>query len=255
MIPEAATTEKSMNMFGKLTTDGLEETGDRLGGGGVLDSGVYEGTIKAAYAGKSQSSDAQSITVMIDINGREFRETYWVTNKNGENFYLDKNDKKKKVPLPGFTAADDLCLLATGHPLAEQEVEEKVLNLYDFTERKEVPQNVPVLTGLTGKSIRVGIIRQVVDKTQKNDAGVYVPTGETREENIADKFFHAESKRTVTEFRQKIEEPIFHDKWAEKNTGTVRDRSTKGAGAQGGAPGRPGAPASAAAAPKTSLFA
>lgn len=35
-------------MFGNLTGDNLEQEGDRLGGGGPLESGVYDGTVKLA---------------------------------------------------------------------------------------------------------------------------------------------------------------------------------------------------------------
>lgn len=246
-------------MFGNLTSDNLTESGDRLGGGGPMESGIYTGTVKLAYAGKSRSSDAQSVVVHIDVNGNEFRETHWVTNKNGENFYLDKQDQTKKHPLPGFTHVDDLCLLTTGFGLAEQDIEEKVVSLYDFEARQEVPQNVPVLTGLLGKEITVGVVKQTVDKTAKDANGKYNPTGETRDENVADKFFHTETKRTVTEIKTGQEEAIFHDKWKEKNTGKTRNRA-KGAEGNSGAPGRKagnaGAPGSAGGAqkPATSLF-
>lgn len=243
-------------MFGNLTDTGLEQSGDRLGGSGILDTGVYDGIVKLAYAGKSQSSNAQSITAHIEINGREFRESFWVTNRNGENFYADKNDAKKKHPLPGFTMADDLCLVTTGQPLAEQTVEEKVVNLYDFNARKEMPQNVPVLTDLIGKPVTVAIFAQIVDKNQKDANGIYQPTGETRNENVADKFFHQESHRTVTEIREGVEEAVFYDKWKEKNAGQPPRNRAKGVQGNSGAPGRPAAAGSPAAggAARPSLF-
>lgn len=244
-----------MKMFGNLSGDGLEQTGDRLGGGGVRESGAYDGTIKLAYAGKASASNAQSLNVVIDLGGSEYRETFWVTNKNGENFFLDKTDKNKKVPLPGYTMADDLCLLTTGFPLSEQNAAEKVISLYDYEQKKEVPTNAHVFLDLIGKQITVGLIKQTVDKTKKNDStGKYDPTGETRDENVTEKFFHFESKRTVTEIRTGMDEATFYPKWVEKNAGKTRDRS-KGKEGQTGAPGRPGAPP-AAGAPKaqTSLF-
>lgn len=245
-------------MFGNLSTEGLEETGDRLGGGGTLPTDFYTGVIKLAYAGKSQSSNAQSLNVHIDIDGREYRESFWVTNRNGENFYADKNDPKKKHPLPGFVMADDICLLTTGYGLAEQETEEKVVNLYSFEQSKEVPQNVNAFTALHGQAISVGLIEQIVDKNQKV-GNEYVPTGETRNENVADKFFHAESGRTVTEVKEGKTEAIFRDKWIEKNRGAEPRNKAKGAqgapGKPGGNNGAPGKPAPQAnAAPKSNLF-
>jgi hypothetical protein len=244
-----------MKMFGNLTGDGLEQTGDRLGGGGVRETGAYEATVKLVYAGKASSSNAQSLTVLLDMGGQEYRETLWVTNKNGENFFLDKQDKTKKVPLPGFTIADDLCLLTTGMPLSEQTFSEKVVNIYDYEAKKEVPTNVHVLMDLIGKPVIVGVVKQTVDKTKKNDnTGEYLPTGETRDENVIEKVFHAESKRTVTEFRAEQEEAVFYGKWVEKNAGKTRVRA-KGAEGKAGAPARPGAaPGAAAPQAKKSLF-
>lgn len=241
-----------MKMFGNLNTEGLEEAGDYIGGG-LLDTGVYTGKVKLAYAGKSQSTEAQSITVHVDINGVEFRETLWVTNRNGENFYTDKKDNTKKRPLPGFSTADDLCLVATGFSLADQDIENKTVKLYDFDSKKDVPQEVPVLVDVLGKEVTVAIIRQIVDKQKKNDSGIYTNTGETREENIVDKFFHTPTRRTVTEITQNVADPIFIDKWETKNAGKTRDRS-KGANGNAGSPGAPGAGSGGAQKPKQSLF-
>lgn len=244
-----------MKMFGNLSTDGLEEATDVIGGGGLLDTGIYTGIVTLAYAKKSRTSDAQAIAVHIKIGNIEFREDHWVVNKKGENSYQDKKDASKKHPLPGFTNVDDLCLVTTGFSFPDQDVEEKTVNLYDFDQKKEVPTNVPVLVDLIGKEVSVAVIRQTVDKQKKNDAGVYSNTGETRDENIADKFFHAETRRTVAEIKHQIEDPIFYDKWDEKNSGTPPRNKAKGAEGNSGAPGAPGGSSAAAAKPKTSLFA
>jgi len=240
-------------MFGNLNDDGLEHSGDRLGTGGVKESGPYQGIVKLAFAGKALASNAQSVTLHIDLNGYEYRETFWITNRSGENFYADKKDATKKHPLPGYTSIDDVCLLTTGQPLTEQPTEEKVVNLYNFEARKDVPTTVPVLVDLLNKPITIGVIKQIVDKQQKNDAGTYVNTGETREENIVDKFFHTESRRTVTEIREGLEEPVFYDKWVAKNQDKTRNRAKGGGEGKTGAPGRPAGPGSSPA-PVKSLF-
>lgn len=237
-----------MSIFSNMTTDGLVDQEDKLGGGfAPMPSGAYTGTIKLAYLGKANSSNAQSITVHTEINGADMRETIWITNRNGENFYTPKdqtNGKSTKMPLPGFTTIDDLCLLSTGSPLAEQTTEEKVVKLYDFTERKEMPKAVQALTQLMGKQITLGILRQIVDKQKKGDDGAYHNSGETRVENVIDKVFHAETGRTVNEYRHEVETAEFLAAWKERNTGKDRNRS-KGAATAGGAgstgTGRPGA--------------
>lgn len=227
-----------MSVFGNLTSEGLEESQDRLGGFAVRDTNVYPATIKVAYAGASQGG-AKNVTLVLSLADGEYNETIYVTNKAGENWFLNKDDKTKKVPLPGFTTIDDICLVTTGKGLAEQDTEEKVVKVYDYEERKELPKSVPVLIDLTGKTLFVGIVKQTVDKNAKNDStGEYEPTGETREENVIEKVFHDPTKMTVVEARQQATEAVFFDKWVEKNKGQTRNKA-KGAG-NGGNSGRPG---------------
>ncbi len=243
-------------MFASLTTDNLEEAEDRLGGGSdPLPTDLYDATVKIAYAGASPAG-AHNVTVILDIDGREVRETVYITNKKGENFYPDKADPSKRNPLPGYTTIDDLCLLTTGEPLTEQATEEKVVKVYDFDQRKEVPTPVPVLGALTGQKIKVGLLREITDKQKKDDSGVYRNTGQTRTQNVIDKFFHAESMRTVVEYRREVMTPEFHDAWKTRNAGKDKDRSSAAKGGTGttgtGRPGLGGAPATQA--PKKKLF-
>ena len=228
-----------MSVFGNLTNDGLEETNDRLGGFNVRDTDAYEATIKVAYAGQS-AGGARNVTLVVNLPDGEYSETIYVTNKKGENWFLNQNDKSKKVPLPGFTTIDDICLVTTGKPLAEQDSEEKVVKIYDFNERKELPKAVPMLVDLIGQTLFLGIVQQTVDKNQKNEStGEYEPTGETRDENVIEKVFHDPTKMTVVEARQGATEPVFFEKWLSKNKGIVRNKA-KGADGKGTQSGRPG---------------
>lgn len=247
-----------MNPFQNLSNAGLEEAKDVLGRSfGVIESDVYTGTIKAAYAGKSDGGAANiSVVLSLDVNGQphEYRETVYVTNKQGENFYVDKQDKTKKAPLPGYTTANDLALLSTGLGLNQQEFEERVINVYNFDQKKELPTKVAMAVNMIGKPITVAILKKVVDKKAKDGAGIYQPTGETREENAIDKVFHAESGRTVSEVTRKLEKGEFIDQWREKNKGQTRN-TAKGAAGKAGVPGVPGmATPGAAPAPSTNLF-
>lgn len=243
-------------MFGGLTqTENLEESQDRLGGGfEAVPSDLYIGEIKLAYAGKSPKG-AQNVTLHVDIGGKELRETIYLTTKAGDNFYTDKDDATKKHPLPGFTTVDDICLLTTGHSLIDQDTEEKVVKLYDFQERKELNKPVECLTALHGQQIALGVLRIDQDKNKKNDqTGEYEPTGETMTINEIDKVFHAETRRTVNEYKQEVESAEFAEAWVKKNQGKNRNK-IKGGGAGGAGStgvGRPGAGNSPA--PKKSLF-
>jgi hypothetical protein len=248
-----------MSRFGNLTTEGLEETQDRVGGFSPLETDAYTGTIKVAYAGQSQGG-AHNVTLIVDIDGREYRETVYVTNKKGENFFLNQNDKTKKVPLPGFTVIDDICLVTTDKPLAEQRDEEKIVNIYDFEAKREVPTSVPVLVDLLGKTVTLGIVKQLENKSEKQ-GDQYVPIADTREINFIDKVFHHPTGITTVEARNGIQEPKFLEAWTTRNKGNTRDKRTIKDGEAGtaGRPGRPGgapqaAPAAGAQPARKSLF-
>lgn len=249
-----------MSLFSNLTSEGLEESQDRVGGGfQALETNIYTGKIKAAYAGES-SGGAKSVSIVVALEGgTEYRETFYVTNKKGENFFLNKQDKTKKVPLPGFTMVDDICLVTTGKSLSEQSAEEKVIKLYDFDAKKEQPKAVPMLVELLDKEVSLGIVKQTVNKNVKQ-GDEYVASAETRDENVTDKVFHTETRMTVVEARQGAESAKFWDSWLERNKDQTRDKRTVKDGSTAGKAGKPGTPPQAnggstgSAAPRSSLF-
>ena len=237
-------------IFKNLQTDGLAAAEDRLGGYSVLPTGYYEATIKMAYAGQS-TSGAHNVTLIADIDGREYRETIYVTNKQGENFFLDQNDKTKKIALPGFRTVDDICLLTVATSLSEMESEEKVVKVYDAGEGKEVPKAVQAFTALIGQKVGLAIVHQIEDKTKK-EGTQYVPTGESRDVNVIEKAFHAAMGLTTVEIRNGDKEPAFKDAWIAKHKDKPRDKRAKG---NAGAPAARSGPPQAGGPKKNSLFA
>ena len=206
-------------MFKNLSTEGLEEAEDRLGGYSTLETDVYTGELKALYAGHAESG-AMNFTVIVDFNGREYRETIYVTNKKGENFWVNEKAGNKRMPLPGFTIINDICLVATGASLAEQESEEKMFKVYDTEAKREIPKAVPMITAALGKTITLAIQKVVENKSQKDASGNYVDTADTRESNNIEKVFDTETKLTVVEAQNEAE-ATFHDAWVEKNKGVL----------------------------------
>lgn len=232
-----------------MSSDGLEATKDVLGGFKVWDTDVYEMTIKLAYAGKSASSEARSITFhLVDDSGQEYRETIWVSNKEGLNYKVEDGKKKPQI---GFVTVDELCLLATEKPLKDQVTEEKIVPLYDFDAQKELPKPVYVITSILGQRVKVAIEKVKKFKQAKDGAGNYVDTKDTKEENQIQKIFHHESNKTVNEYREG-KEAGFHDQWLGKNKGKVNDRTTKGSRTSGNA--RPEASGGRQAGAGNSLF-
>lgn len=249
-----------MNMLASLKTDEkIAEEKDTLGGGSrVFESGAYKAKIGMAYVDKSKGGAmGLFLTLLIGAEEAELRQTLWMTSGDakGNKPYYTKDGEN--FPLPGFSMAKSLAGLTTGKDISELEPEEKTIKLYNFDSKAEVPTKVQALTELIGQEIVVGLIKQTVDKSQKNEAtGEYDATGETREENEIDKFFCAREgfeNMTTTEIKAKGTAE-FYTAWVDKNTGKTRNKA-KGAAA-GGAAGVPGKPAAAAgtAKPKSSLF-
>lgn len=243
-----------MSLFSNLGTEGLEKSEDRLGGGGFLrETDIYTGTIKVAYAGKSDGG-AQNVTIIFVEGGKEYRETIYITNKKGENFFLNKEDNSKKVPLPGFTLINDICLCTTEKPLSKQETEKKMVNIYDYDLKKEVATSVDCLVDVQGQTVSLGIIKVLENKGVKQGDGSYAPGPETRELNAIEKVFHTESHFTMVEVDAGAEEATFWDSWVEKNKGVTRDKRKIKDG-QAGKPGSAPKAGDAGNAPKKSLFA
>ena len=244
-----------MNMLASLTTDSnIADEKDSVGGGGVLESGIYNCQIAMAYLSKAASGALGLVLTLKTEGGKDVRQTLWMTSgtaKGGKNYY--ERDGEKNY-LPGFLHANSLALLTTGKEISALETETKVVNVYSAEAKAEVPTKVEVLMDLLGKDIIAGLIKQTVDKTKKNEAGVYEPTGETRDENEIDKLFRASDRMTTAEIRAQAETAAFIDTWSGKWTGQTKNKA-KGASGTAGAPKAAGGAPAAAKKPTTSLFA
>lgn len=248
-----------MSLLANLATDStISEEKDSVGSGGVLDSGIYTATVAMAYIIKSSGGALGLVLNMKTDSGRDIKQTLWMSSgdaKGNKNYYEDKNGGKQY--LPGFNHANSLALLTCGKEISALDTEVKVVNVYSPEAKAEVPTKVEVPMDLLGKQVIVGLLKQIVDKTQKNDAGMYVPTGETKEENEIDKFFREKDRMTTSEIRAQATDATFIDTWSTKWTGKLRDKS-KGTSGAAGTAGAPKAAAGAAAVfkkPTTSLFA
>ena len=245
-----------MSLLKNLTTDdSIANERDSLGGGGVLASDCYPGKVALAYISKSEGGALGLVVSIKTTEGREIRDTLWMTSgtaKGGKNYY--EKDGQKNY-LPGFIAANSLSLLTVGKEISDLDTEEKVVALWNKDAKAEVPTKVQMVTDLLGQEIITGLIKETVDKTQKTDAGTYVPTGETRDQNVIDKFFRASDRKTTAEIRAQVEEAKFIDDWITKWKGQVRNKAGK-SGAVGtvGAPKAGAANAPTMAKPAKSLF-
>ena len=237
-----------MSIFQKAKTDGMEEAKDSLGGGGgfIKESNVYQATIKVAYITTTKKGGVNVNIEAVLEDGSNYRETLFVMNENNEVYFTDKN--KKKIPYGGYTRINDICMLALEKELADLETETKVLSVYDYESRKDVPREMPVLVELSGAKVALAIQKVRDNKQTKSDDGGYVATEEERFYNNIVAVFHATDRFTVTEGKEGLE-PAFWDKWLEKNQNVTYDKYkevTKRPGMRSG---------STSDAPRKSLFA
>ncbi len=245
-----------MSLLKNLKTDtSIADEKDSIGSSrAALESGVYTGKIEMAYLNKATSGALGLVLDLKTSDDKEVRQTFWMTGgtaKGGNNFFLDKDGNKQY--LPGFVMANSLALLTVGKEISDVEEEEKVINIYSSAAKAEVPTKTMVLVELLGKEITFALIKQIEDKTKKNEAtNVYEATGETREVNEIEKFFRASDNMTTAEIRAKATDAEFHKTWSDKWTGKTKDKSGKAPKGNGvaGAP----SPASGMAKPKQSLF-
>ncbi len=240
-------------MLENLKRDTTVENETDFLGGGVLDSALYDFVVNMAYFDTSKGG-ANSLNLELKAaNGATMRTVLWITSgtaKGCKNYYEDKQGKRRY--LPGFNQANAICMLGIEKEISNVVPEKKVIKVYDFDAKKEVPTEKDVIMELIGAQITCGVVKQVVDKNVKNAAGDYVPSGETREENEIDKCFRTADGMTVAELTSGETEPAFKAKWDEKNAGKVRMRA-KGATAANAASAS--SPATAGAGAQTeSLF-
>ena len=237
-----------MGMFDGMTTDeSIKEEKDSLRGGSFepLASGIYDLTIKYAYASKSAGGATALNVVLVDKDNNEIKDQQWMTSgeaKGCKNYYMVKKDGKEtgeKAYLPGFNAINSLCLLTVGKGIAELATEKKTIMLYDWDSQGEKPTEVDMVTELIGKQVTAAVLYQIVDKKAKNtQTGQYEPTGQTRKQNTVDKYFRQRDKMTVAEIRAQAEEAVFVKTWEDKWKDQVDDQSS-GVSAASGTTGKP----------------
>ena len=232
-----------MSLFASIQNANIQtKEEDVLGGSRTVPSNVYPAGIKLAYLDAAASG---AICVVFDfamlVNGKErnHKETIYISNKNKEFTYKDKQSGEDK-PLPGFVTVDSICKAVTGKSITELSTEKKMVKVYDYDQKAEVPQEKEVLMDLIRGKLELGIIETIVDKNVKTDNG-YVPSGETREQNELSKVFN-EDGLTQLEKESGATEAKFKAAWVEQYAGKKINKS-KGAatGAKAGGVSKPAA--------------
>lgn len=245
------------NLNTNVDTENLEIEEDRLGGGYLFDTDVYDAEIQIAYGVQSPSSKSCGLALILKIGDKEYKQVAinnlyaWFQSKTGD----IRNEKGELCT--GYKAVDSLCAIATQKLFAEQDFEEKIVNIYDKDAQKEIPQPVQAISSLSGTKVKVAIERQEINKKEKDNSGNYITITDTIEINKITKFFDFETGKTFSELK-KGKEATFLQSWLEKNQGKVIQRLDKNAVASSKATttaGKSSVGNSSAAKPAKSLFA
>ena len=209
-----------MSLFGKGYNDKALPVTDRQKR--TVDSGVYQGTIKNAFIGKS-SGGATSVSLEVKLDsGKTIFETIYVTNKQGNNTY-EKDDVIGY--LPGFLTVNQIALFATGKDLyeLEPEMEERIVKQYDSKAGKQVDKPAMVIVPLLEQPILVAIKEVRENKTKAGDGNKRITLAEDRVYNTIDKVFHTSTFHTQAELEQE-KEATYLESWKKDNEGKVDDR-------------------------------
>lgn len=209
-----------MSLFGKGYNDKALPVTDRQKR--TVDSGVYQGTIKNAFIGKS-SGGATSVSLEVKLDsGKTIFETIYVTNKQGDNTY----EKDGVIGyLPGFLTVNQIALFATGKDLyeLEPEMEERIVKQYDSKAGKQVDKPAMVIVPLLEQPILVAIKEVRENKTKAGDGNKRITLADERVYNTIDKVFHPSTFHTQAELEQE-KEAAYLESWKKDNEGKVDDR-------------------------------
>ena len=209
-----------MSLFGKGYNDKAIPVTDKQKR--TVDSGVYQGTIKNAFIGKS-SGGATSVSLEVKLDsGKTIFETIYVTNREGNNTY----EKDGVIGyLPGFLTVNQIALFATGKDLyeLEPELEERIVKQYDSKAGKQVDKPAMVIVPLLEQPILVAIKEVRENKTKAGDGNKRIILAEDRVYNTIDKVFHPSTFHTQAELEQD-KEATYIDTWKKDNEGKLDDR-------------------------------
>ena len=194
-----------------------------------LESGLYRAVIKQAYGTQSQGG-AKGLVVKFEIaksdgSKHNHTETFWVTNRAGSVTYKDKEGKDHY--LMGFNQASTICMAAAGKQISQCQTETRILPVWSWNDRADVPTEVQALPELFEQELALGIIKVKQNKQAKDPSGNYVDTNESITLNQIDKIFilgeHGQPL-TMNEYEAGLSLGKFAAEWVEKNKNQIRDK-------------------------------
>ncbi len=198
----------SLKSLATQNTADIKGQQDRLGGSGPLPTDVYDATITMAYTIKAASGATGIVIEAKTADGKKISTTQYITSGTAKGCKTYSEKDGQKTFLPGYLLIDSLCQLTVGKSIVEMDEEEKVFNIYNWDQKKEIPTKVSAIVELFGQKAKFGVTHVVVNKRANN-----ADTNEKRETNEVDKIFQADTGLTVVELQAKETTPVFMGKW------------------------------------------
>lgn len=197
----------------------VQENSENVGGWSADDSGIQTVMFDLAYQTESKNGAYALNLNSKDKDGNERRYTIYFTNRNKEVFYIDKKTQEKKM-LPGYQLINNLCLAACGKSFQEvvKASKKKVIDLYDFESRSDVPTEVTTYPAMCKKVLKIGVI-----KVSKNKFVKGKETNEKVEVNEIHTAFRKDDNLTPKEVKDKVKEAKAYPKWVKYWDGRVKD--------------------------------
>lgn len=196
------------------------DNSENVGGGWSADeSGVQLVVLTEAYLTESQHGALAFNFSTKDKEANERRYQIYFTNRKKEVFYTDKKTKEKRK-LPGYQTVDNICKAVCGKTFMEvnKTAKNKVIDLFDFESRKEIPTEVKSFPAVLKKPVLLGVIKIVKNKYAKGKE-----TNDKVEVNEVNMVFRKSDKLTPKEVDEKKTEPKQHDRWVKYWTDRVKD--------------------------------
>jgi serine/threonine-protein kinase RIO1 len=208
--------------LGSIGTDVEQPSTDTLGGGFILNSGLYPMTIDLAYLGETPKG-AKSVTLHFkaaDGSKKNFRNTIYLTSgkaKGQLHYYLGGKNKDKKIILPDRQKAEQLSQITTGKEFSKLETELKTIKLWNFDAKAEVPTEVEVVTELLNKQILLGVRKIHRNKRIQDANGKWEDGPEAETVNDLHRVYFPDGL-SVGEKNKGVTEPTFVKTWKNKHS-------------------------------------
>ena len=186
----------------------------------VQETDVYPARIDLAYFSEARSG-AWMLTLHLEgtgLNQFKLKSNLVIRDREGSPTFHNRYTGQDQ-PLRGLAMADHLAQILTGRSLSQLKPKEKVIKLWSYEEKQEVPTKKEVFEEFIGKEIQVALEKIEENKrTFKNNEWVDGP--DKAYKNEVRKFFNKEGQ-TLAEQKAKMPGEYL-EKWRTANQGKMR---------------------------------